>query len=280
MRKEIKVFTIGTVAMAVSFFSSADGFAKPLAKPVLSAKSAIVVDPDSSKILYSKNAHLRLPPASTTKVMTAVIALESLPLDRWVVVSRRASAALPSKAGLTPGAKYRVKDLILATLVSSSNDAAVALAEAVSKTEKKFVYRMNLKALALGMHNTRFVNATGLPEKKGPSQFTTAFDLAKLMRYALRDKRIDQTLGVTTGVIRGSDGKNIFLKNHNKMLWRMPKFVKGKTGWTQASKHTFVGTDYKPDKRIVFAMLSSQKPWLDIERLASFGLRLKNRLGN
>ena len=250
--------------------------AQTLREPVLSARSAIVIDVNNGGVLYSKNPALKLPPASTTKVMTAILALEKLPPDQEVLISQSAVRVAPSKAGLTLNAKYPVAHLIVATLVSSSNDAAVALAEAVAGDEDSFVKLMNEKARALGMENTHFVNATGLTDKRR-SQYTTVHDLARLIRYATKDKRIDQVLGVTTAYIKGSDGKLIFIKNHNKMLWRAPKFVKGKTGWTFASRHTFVGTDYPSDKKIAFALLSSKKPWIDIERLAAFGLLLKNR---
>lgn len=244
--------------------------------PELTARAAIIIDNDKNAVLYSKNPHLKLPPASTTKVMTALLAFERLPLDKTVFISRRAVGVEPSKAGLTPGARYRVKDLILATVVSSSNDAAVALAEAMGGTEAEFAAIMNRRAKAIGMKETLFVNATGLPMKK-KRQYSTAYDLTILMRRAVKDRRFDAMMAVTSAYIVGTDGKAIFLKSHNKMLWKKPKFVKGKTGWTFASRHTFVGTDYSSKKEITFAMLSSQKPWIDIERLATFGFLMEKK---
>ena len=242
----------------------------------VTAKAYVVVDAVDGHILVGKNPRLKLPPASTTKVMTVLLAKERLSLDDEVLIGRKAASAPNSKAGLTPGARYRVRDLIIASLVSSSNDAAIALAEAVSGTEREFANQMNLKARAMGINDTFFVNATGLPDKKR-SQYTTAYDLTMLMRATMRDKWLDQVMGITQTSICGNDGKVIVLRSHNKMLWRTPKFVKGKTGWTNASRHTFVGTNYAPDKSITFAMLSSQKPWTDIERLASFGTVLERR---
>ena len=208
--------------------------------------------------------------------MTVLIAKEKLSMDQSVVIGRHATKVPPSKAGLTPGAGYTVEGLITACLVSSSNDAAVALAEAVAGSEGAFTGLMNAKARELGMPNTFFVNATGLTDKK-MKQYTTAYDLTTLIRAASRDKFLDDAMGITKTSIRGSDGKLIALNAHNKMLWRIPKFVKGKTGWTSASRHTFVGTNYGTNKSIAFAMLSSQKPWADIELLASFGLVLEHR---
>lgn len=262
----LAVFAIGAPAV----------LAQPVESPSLTARAAVVVDPKNGGILYSKNAHLKLPPASTAKLMTVLLALDHLSLDSLVPISLKAAQTSPSKAGLALNARYRALDLVVAALVSSSNDAAIALAEAVSGSEDNFATLMNAKAKALGMNDTKFINATGLTERR-KKQYTTAYDLAVLMRAAARDRRIDRIMEIRTVMIRGSDGKSIFLRSHNKMLWRTPNFVKGKTGWTHASRHTFVGTDFGSDKKIVFAMLSSQKPWMDIERLATFGLLLKGR---
>ena len=263
------------------FTAGAPGWASPrkpktLTQPSVTAKSYAVVDAEDGRILYGKNPNLKLPPASTTKLMTVLIAMEKLSLDDRITIGRRAASVPPSKADLTPGASYTARDLITASLVSSSNDAAVALAEAVAGSEREFTQLMNLRARALGMDNTFFVNATGLTDKRR-AQYSTAYDLTKLMRGVMKDRRLDDMMGITETAITGSDGKTIMLKAHNKMLWRMPKFVKGKTGWTTASRHTFVGTNYAPEKSITFALLSSQKPWTDIERLATFGLVLEHR---
>lgn len=239
----------------------------------LSAQAYVVVSTKDGTILHGKMPRKKLPPASTAKIMTVLVAMEYLPMDYPAVVSRNAVNVSPSKAGLTLGAKYRVRDLVTACLVASSNDAAVALAEAAAGSETEFAKLMNEKALELGMTDTRFVNATGLTEKKR-KQYTTPYDLTKMMREAIKDKRIDQMMGLVETKIRGSDGRWIDLRAHNKMLWKTPKFVKGKTGWTSASRHTFVGTNYSSQKSIAFAILSSQKPWTDIERLASFGFAL------
>ena len=265
-------------AFYLSFMSGgASAASKAPKRPSVSARSAVLIDPRSGKILYSKRPYLRLPPASTTKLMTVMIALERLKLSQPVTVSRYAASMPNSKAGLVPGVRYRAIDLIVASLVSSSNDAAVALAEAVSGSENEFAALMNQKADSLGMKYTNFVNATGLPDKRG-RQVSTAYDLALLMRAAAKDARIDRIMAITFATIKGSDGRPITLKSHNKMLFRRPGLVKGKTGWTYASRHTFVGTNYDPRKLFVFAMLSSKKPWTDIERLAQYGQMSKARL--
>ena len=248
----------------------------PALKPFLTAQSYAIVDYSNGSILHGRMPHKRLPPASTTKVMTVLVVMKFLPLDTLVSVGPNAVNVSPSKAGLTRGARYKAIDLVKACLVSSSNDAAVALAEAVSGNEREFVKLMNERAAKLGMTNTHFVNATGLTDKR-QAQYTTAFDLTKLMREAVKDRRIDEMMGLIETTISGSDGKVLSLRAHNKMLWKAPRSVKGKTGWTYASRHTFVGTDYARHKSIVFALLSSKKPWTDIQRLSSFGVVLVRR---
>lgn len=245
-------------------------------KPALTAQSYVIVDISNGSILHSKMPYKRLPPASTVKVMTVLVAMKYLPANFPVVVSQNAVNVTPCRAGLTKGAKYKASDLIKACLVASSNDAAVALAEAVAGSESEFAKLMDQRAKEIGMKDTHFVNATGLTNKRR-TQYTTAYDLAKMMRHAVKDRRIDEMMGLIDTTISGSDGKVIALRAHNKMLWKMPKFVKGKTGWTYASLHTFVGTNYAKHKSITFAMLSSKKPWTDIERLASFGIVLARR---
>lgn len=263
-----------SAALAVFLLGSSVSFAATASPDsrALTARSAAILDANTGDLLFEKNAHLRLPPASTTKVMTAMVVLEHLPLDARVRIGRNAVNAEASRAGLTAGAGYSVSELLTAILVASSNDAAVALAEAVAGDEKTFAGLMNDKARRLGMKNTRFINSTGLPSRrKGEKQYTTAYDLSRLMWYAARDRRIDERMALVNVSIRGTDGRRIDLRTHNKMLWKTPGLVKGKTGWTFASRHTFMGTNFTNPKKYTFAMLSSTKPWLDIKLLAFWG---------
>ena len=274
-------FLSSVLALSILLLSSASIEAKSrvparVAKPTLTAQAYVIVDISNGSILHSKMPYKRLPPASTAKVMTVLVAMKYLPSNFPVIVSQNAVNVSPSKAGLTRGATYKAADLVKACLVASSNDAAVALAEAVAGSESEFAKLMDQRAKEIGMKDSHFVNATGLTNKR-KSQYTTAYDLTKMMRQAMKDKRIDEMMGLIDTTILGSDGKVITLRAHNKMLWKMPKFVKGKTGWTYASLHTFVGTNYAKQKSIAFAMLSSKKPWTDIERLASFGIVLARR---
>jgi len=242
----------------------------------ITARSFVVMDIDDGKVLYAKRPYLKLPAASTVKVMTAIIVLENSSLDKPVIVSQNAANAEPSKAYLGEGATYFTYDLLQALLISSANDAAVALAESVSGTEDNFAKLMNSKAKELGMMDTKFINASGLPGYRD-RHYTTAYDLAILMRYASQNKTFDKILSMKASAIRGSDGRRIYLTNHNKLLKTHPNFVVGKTGYTLRAKHCFLGSDKNCPKNIVFSILYSRNPWQDIKRIASYGLSLENR---
>ena len=241
----------------------------------ITARSFVVMDIDDGKVLYAKQPYLKLAAASTVKVMTAITVLENSPLEKPVIISSRAANVEPSKAYLGEGATYSTYDLLQALLISSANDAAVALAESVAGSQERFAEMMNKKAKALGMRNTRFVNASGLPDKK--RHYTTAFDLAILMRYASKNKVFDKIMSMTASAIKGSDGRRIYLTNHNKLLRNNPKFIIGKTGYTLKAKHCFLGTDHGCTKNIVFCILYSRNPWQDIRRLAAYGLLLEKK---
>lgn len=241
----------------------------------ITAKSFVVMDIDDGRVLCAKRPYLRLPAASTVKVMTAIVALENSSLNKPVVISSNAAATEPSKAYLGEGATYTTNDLLQALLISSANDAAVALAESVGGTEENFAKIMDKKARALGMKNTHFINASGLPDKK-KRHYTTAYDLAMLMRYAAKNSVFNEIISMQASAIKGSDGRRIYLRNHNKLLKSNPKFVVGKTGYTLKARHCFLGADHGERKNIVFSLLYSHSPWQDIKRLVSYGLQLEN----
>lgn len=237
----------------------------------VTAESAIVLKFANNRVLYSKNVDFSIPPASTTKLMTAVIVLENADLEKFVPVSSNAANKEASKLWLKPKVKYKIKDLLAACLMSSANDATAVLAEAISGSEEEFVKLMNKKAKAIGMKNTCFANSTGLPSK-GLKQYSNVYDLSQLMRYALAKPLISDLLKTKEKYISGSDGRKLRLLNHNKMLWRRPGYIIGKTGYTIKSRHCFVGTAASDEAKIIFAVLSSKKPWQDLTILVNYGL--------
>jgi D-alanyl-D-alanine carboxypeptidase (penicillin-binding protein 5/6) len=237
------------------------------------SKAAVVMGASTGKILYAKNPSLRLAPASTTKLMTAIVAIEKADPSDIVTVSRNASHVSPHKAGFREGDKVTVKTLLYAALVGSANDAAVALAEAVAGSEERFVYLMNSKAIAMGLKDTKFINPHGLP---GPGQYITAYDLSKIMSYALRYPKLKEIIGTRVAEVSTENGNAIFLKNTNRLLWSDEDIVGGKTGYTRKARHCFVCAAEREKDTVVVALLGSpsrDELWRETEALVQKGFR-------
>ena len=233
----------------------------------ISAKAALLLDTTRQKQGYAKNIRKKVQPASTTKVMTALLVLERLPLDQLVTVSSRANNIQPSKLHLRLGEQYKVADLLYAILLNSANDASIALAEAVAGSEKKFVALMNRRARQLGAYRTKFANSTGLPQKR-ISQYTTAYDMALIFRKALEHPFFKKTVGLKYKTIYSTVGRKVLLKNHNKMLFtQWGKNIHGKTGYTKAAQACFVGYTTKNGKTWIIALFGCSRRWEDIRYL-------------
>jgi len=205
-----------------------------------SARSALLWDVTTNQSYFAKDADVKIYPASTTKIMTVLLALERLPLDGYVTVSLRATQVPQTNLGFRPGEQYRVSDLIYACLLKSANDAAGVLAEAVGGTEEKFVDMMNQKALELGARRTHFANPHGLPS--AATQYSTAKDMAILLKEALKNPFFQKAISFRYRIIYSKTGRRLFLKSHNKALflnWKQDVF--GKTGYTIQAQSCFVG---------------------------------------
>ncbi|MBD3296415.1 MAG: hypothetical protein GF392_03520 [Candidatus Omnitrophica bacterium] len=241
----------------------------------VNGRAALIADAGSGKVLFAKNPEARFPPASTTKVMTAIVALENLSPDAEIVPRPSVVQVEPTIAGLKAGVSYELKDLLSAILIKSANDAAVVIAQAVAGSEKDFAAMMNEKAERIGMENTYFATASGLPTGRKDSQYTTVSDLARMMRYALRYDIILREMSKKSENIYGSDERRIYLKTHNKTLIRDGDEAPwGKTGYTREARRTFVGVDPSERPRIVFSLLRSNDLWEDIRVLKNKGLQL------
>ena len=247
----------------------------------VNAGSAIVMERANGEVLFAKNADTRYPPASTVKVMTAIIAIENAPLDKRIIPSKDIQKIEPIVVGLKPGVEYRLGDLIAAILIHSGNDAAETIAEGVSGSVEEFVELMNQKARDIGMTDTYFVNPSGLPTGKRDRQYSTARDLAKMMTYALKYRIITRLMSKKSAVIYGSDGEKIVLKTKNKALLRAEGAPWGKTGYTHEARRTFVGVNPSSKPAIVLAVMKSSDLWSDIMKLEEGGIKMyyRRRLG-
>ncbi|MBD3379462.1 MAG: hypothetical protein GF408_03260 [Candidatus Omnitrophica bacterium] len=263
-------------AALVALVFSGSGCSEEKPMPVLdvNGKGAAIISAKTGEVLYRKNPEGRYPPASTAKVMTAIVAIENMPLEAEIIPGPKVVRVEPTIIGLKPGVKYKLGDLIKAILIKSANDAAFVIAEAVAGSEEKFARMMNEKALQIGMENTNFVKASGLPAGRPDAQHTTAIDLAKMMRYAQSYDAILEAMSMPTAEIYGSDGKRIFLKTHNRALLKSDNAPWGKTGYTREARRTFAGGDPSMEPVIAFGLLKSTDLWNDISTLKNEGLRL------
>lgn len=234
--------------------------------PVVSAPSAMLLDSNNT-VIFSKTPHLRRAPASTTKLLTAIVALNLMDANTIVTVPQYATTMPPSKIHIRTGERYVLRDLIYATLVNSGNDAAAAVAITTGGSFAGFAREMNKKATALGAQDSNFVNPSGLPDAR---QYSTVYDMTLIMQEAQRYPLIVQALKFKSGYIYSVSGRRIYLKNHNKMLWRDTREVLGKTGWTQAARHCFVGQISVGGKKVFVAMLGSHRLWRDLKTLVDF----------
>lgn len=237
--------------------------------PRISARSAILYDPVNDKILYAKNIYTKRPIASVTKIMTAMVVLDTLKLDQKVCVSKKASLSQPSKVYLVTGEQYTVRDLLYAILLNSGNDAAVCLAEAAGGSEWGFVQKMNAKARRLGLRNTRYVNASGLP---GKGQYSTAYEQARVIEHAMRYPFLRKAMSRKYHKIKRPNGKSIKLRNHNKLLWNYSKDVVGKTGFTRAAGRCYLGYAKHGYRRVIVCVLNSPSMWGDSKNLLDYTL--------
>jgi len=238
------------------------------ADPNPSAVSAIIMDAESGEILYEKNAHLPLPMASTTKVMTALLGVERLRPHEVVRVSGYAASMAPSKIYLKPGEIIRADDLLQAILLKSANDASVALAEKISGSEEAFARLMTRRAQELGTRNTHFENASGLPADE---HYSSAYDLAVILRYAMQRLDFSEIMQMKTASIESMAGRAWTVRNHNRLLWTFPGALGGKTGWTRASRHCYVGMVAQGGRALIVSVLASSRLWNDVNDLLMFG---------
>ena len=241
---------------------------------VIASQAAVVMDASTGEILYGKNSNHLLPPASTAKLMTAIVVMEKANLSDIVTISQKASQAHPVKAGFKKGDKVTMEGLLYAALVKSANDAAVALAEAAAGSEDCFVSLMNQKAASLGAVNTKFINATGLP---GGGQYITAIDLSIIMRYAMSHPKLREILATPAAEVSTEKGKAIFLRNTDKLLWSDEEIIAGKTGYTYTAKHCFVFAAERNKKTIIVSLLGSpsrKNLWKEAKELTDKGFQM------
>jgi len=238
-------------------------------EPKITAKSAILYDKDANQVLFAKNAELPRPPASTTKVMTGILALELASMNEKVIISKHAASVGGASIYLSPGEIFTVKDLLLGALIKSGNDAAVALAEAVGGSEEFFVNLMNRKAVLLGARNTHFTNTNGLPAK---DHYSTAYDLALITDYALDNPVFAQMVKMKYAKIPENNSTwKRYLRNTNRLLGTFPGVNGVKTGTTYAAGQCLIASAVRENHTLISVVLKSGERYGDTVKLLQYG---------
>ena len=248
--------------------------AAPLAD--VSARAAILMDADTGEVLRAKNPDMPLPPASTTKIMTAWLLARNLPPDAPILVSANAAQTPETALGMRPGQTFTARDILHALLLKSANDAAAAAAEAVSGTEPAFVAQMNAEAKAAGAARTHFTNASGLPD---PQHLSTARDLANITRKALQCPAFAAAARTQNYTVPAQNGfPPQILTNTNTLLNQSrPEITGVKTGWTREAGHCFVGAATIHGRHYITVVLNSADWQADTLALLRQGKREKGK---
>ncbi|MBU5213715.1 D-alanyl-D-alanine carboxypeptidase family protein [Heyndrickxia oleronia] len=217
------------------------------------AKSAILIERDTGSILYDKNSHEKLPPASMTKIMTMILIMEALEqnklsMNEKVRTSEYAASMGGSQIFLETGEEMTVEEMLRGISIGSANDASVAMAEKIAGSEEEFVDMMNKKVKELGLKDTKFQNATGLPEK---DHYSSAYDMAMMAKELLRHENITKFTGTYESYLRESTDKKFWLVNTNKLVKFYPGVDGLKTGFTNEAKFCLTATAKKNGMRVV-----------------------------
>ena len=224
-------------------------------EPAVSAKSAVVYDGAYGRVLYEKNAHARMLIASTTKIMTAVVALERCNIDEAVKITGEMTNVEGSSMYLQVGEEYTLRELLYGLMLASGNDAATAIAIHAAGSVQRFAELMNAKAMELGLEDTHFENPHGLD---GAAHYSTALDVARLMDYAMSRSDFSEIAGTRNVTVKG-----LTYVNHNKLLWQCEGVIGGKTGYTMAVGRTLVTCCEREGRRLICVTLSAPDDWND-----------------
>ena len=260
--------------------------AQPETDPLLlNSRAAVLLDGDTGRILYGKNETEVLPMASTTKIMTCILALENAGPDTEVLISDRAASMPEVKLHVRKGERYCLRDLLYSMMLESHNDSAAAIAEAVGGSVEDFADMMNRKAAELGCEDTYFLTPNGLDAKErksGKIHSTTAADLARILRYGiLFSPAKEEFLAITRAPSHTfsdlSGDRSFSCMNHNALLTSRAGAVCGKTGFTGKAGYCYVGAVKKDEKLFIAALLDCGWPphrtykWQDMRKLVTYG---------
>lgn len=237
--------------------------------PVISATSAVLMDAASGRVLYKKDCHRRLPQASLTKIMTALLVVENGDLDKKVTISENAAGTPECSIYLEAGETLTREELLYGAMLNSGNDAAVALAESIAGDEKDFVALMNKRVQELGLDDTHFLNPHGL---QTAGHYSSAYDLALLSRKAMAEPAFAEVVKTTYKTIpREGHEEDRKLFNMNRLLYRYEGSIGVKTGYTKEAGNCVVGAARKGDMTLIAVSMNSTTVYDDLQRMLDYG---------
>jgi D-alanyl-D-alanine carboxypeptidase (penicillin-binding protein 5/6) len=251
-----------SICLVLSLLAPMASAEEQQAKLAEKASSAIVIERDTGEVIFDKNSHEKLPPASMTKIMTMLLIMEAidkdaLAYDDKVRTSEYAASMGGSQVFLEPGEEMTVSDMLKAIAVASANDASVAMAEHIAGTEEEFVAMMNEKAKELGLENTNFMNTNGLPAE---NHYTTAYDLAMISKELLKYDDITKYTGIYEDYLRSDTEDKFWLVNTNKLVKFYPGVDGLKTGYTREAMYCLTATAEKNGMRVITVIMGAPTP--------------------
>lgn len=282
MTKKKFVFVLLSAVISLQLAEAFCMFAKAEEQKNLNlyAKSAVLMDAESGRILYEKDGYTHMPNASTTKIMTCILAIENGNMEDQVSVSSYAASMPKVRLGMTTDDTFYLKDLLYSLMLESHNDSAVAIAEHIGGSVEGFADMMNKKAKELGCEGTYFITPNGLDaQDENGVHGTTAADLARIMSYCIKNEtflEITQTSNYSFSNVAGT--KNYNCNNHNAFLQMMDGALSGKTGFTGNAGYCYVGALKQDNRVFIVALLACGWPnnksykWSDTTTLMKYGL--------
>ncbi len=259
---------IGEIAALVLACTAAPLFGQTLN---VVAQSAAVVDSYSGNFLFAKNENAKQYPASSTKILTALVVIESGDLDHLVTVDLADTKVEPSSLGLKPGEQYTRRQLLYGLLLKSANDVAMVLARDNAGSIPAFAEKMNLRAAQLGATSSHFVNPHGLHD---PNHYTTAHDLVLIGRAAMQQPLFREIVSTIYYTWKAPSGQIDQLRNHNRLLRHFAGCNGLKTGYTRIAQQVLVSSALRGGHEVISVVLHTDKPgiWDDSKALLSYGL--------
>lgn len=257
------------ILLAILLVFAGYGALRARAEVSVDAASAILLEKDSKRVLYGKNIDERRLTASIAKIMTAIVAIEHGDLEKWCLVDEVATRQTGSSLYLELGDRVRLIDLLYGLMLRSGNDAAYLIAANVGRGYDDFIYLMNETAKKIGMKSSSFSNPSGLDEDS--ANYSTAYDMALLMAYALNNKLFRKIAGAKKYVAKTGEGKTMYFVNKHRLILSLDYVTGGKTGYTTSAKRTLVTSAKKDGMEIIVVTFNCGNDWQVHKNLLEYG---------